>query len=98
MEVKHSQTVNDGQFSLYENEILVGYIKYEWAKNGNIKATGTYVDEKFRGKEIGEKLMDQLIEFADLNEIKIFPICPYVVHYFEKYTDKNKIVDTSYYQ
>lgn len=98
MEVKHSQTVNDGQFSLYENEILVGYIKYEWAKNGNIKATGTYVDEKFRGKEIGEKLMDQLIEFADLNEIKIFPICPYVVHYFEKYPDKNKIVDTSYYQ
>ena len=49
MEVQYTQTINDGQFTLFENDEIVGYIKYEYAKNGNIKASGTFIDEKYRG-------------------------------------------------
>ncbi len=96
MEIKHSQTVNDGQFSLYENDKQVGYIKYEWAKNGNIKATGTFVDESKRGQQLGEVLFDELLEFAEQNDVKIYPICPYIIKLVEEKPELTEFLDEEY--
>jgi len=96
MEIKHSQTVNDGQFSLYENDDLIGYIKYEWAKNGNINATGTFVDESKRGQNLGQVLFDELLEFAEQNDVKIYPICPYIVKVFKDQPDLKEFLDEEY--
>ena len=96
MEIKHSQTVNDGQFSLYENDKQIGYIKYEWAKNGNIKATGTFVDESKRGQQLGEVLFDELLEFAEQNDVKIYPICPYIIKLVEEKPELTEFLDEEY--
>lgn len=96
MEVQYTQTINDGQFTLFENDEIVGYIKYEYAKNGNIKASGTFIDEKYRGQEIGKKLLDILFEFAMKENVKIIPVCPYVIHQFNKYPTWNYLLDEEY--
>ncbi|MBS7333081.1 MAG: N-acetyltransferase [Weeksellaceae bacterium] len=96
MEIIYTQTVNDGQFTIYEGDEIVGYIKYEWAKNGNINATGTFIDEKYRGQGLGENLMEELIELAEQNDVQIYPICPYVIHYFEKHPEFEYLLDEEY--
>lgn len=96
MEIKHSQTVNDGQFSLYENDDSIGYIKYEWAKNGNIKATGTFVDESKRGQNLGEVLFNELLKFAEQNDVKIYPVCPYVIKQFDEQPSLRHFLDEEY--
>lgn len=96
MEMKHSQTVNDGQFTLYEDEVILGYIKYEWSKNGNIKATGTFIDEAHRGKNLGQQLFYELLEFAQQNDVKIYPICPYIIKQFERHPELKDYLDEDY--
>ena len=97
MDIIHTQTVNDGQFTMLENQEIVGYVKYEWSKNGNIKATGTFVDENQRGKKLGEKLFNTLIDFAKESHLKIFPICPYIIKMFERNPDLNEFIDKDYF-
>lgn len=96
MKFQYTQTINDGQFTLFENDEIVGYIKYEYAKNGNLKASGTFIDEKFRGQEIGKILFNQLFEFAQKENVKIIPVCPYVVHQFNKHPEWNNLLDKEY--
>lgn len=96
MEIKYTQTINDGQFTVYDEEEIVGYVKYEWAKNGNIDAKATFIDEKYRGQNLGEVLVDELIEFAEQNDVLIFPVCPYIIHYFKKHPDLEYLLDEEY--
>ena len=97
MDIIHTQTVNDGQFTMLENQEILGYIKYEWSKNGNIKATGTFVDEDNRGKKLGEQLFQILIDYAKESNIKIFPVCPYIIKMFEKKPDLREYIDSEYF-
>ena len=96
MKFQYTQTINDGQFTLFENDEIVGYIKYELAKNGNLIASRTFIDEKFRGQEIGKKLLNQLFEFAQKENVKIIPVCPYVVYQFYKHPEWNNLLDEEY--
>lgn len=92
----YTKTINDGQFTLFDQDEIVGYMKYEWAKNGNIKANGAYIDEKYRGREIGKKLLDQLFDFATNENVKIIPVCPYVIHQFNKHPEWSYLLDEDY--
>lgn len=87
MEIRQTESGKEGRFTLYENEEPAGFIKYEWNSNGNLNATGTFLDEKYRGQHLGENLFEQLINFARQNDVKIFPICPFVVKEFEKHPE-----------
>lgn len=96
MEIIYTQTVNDGQFTLYDESEIVGYIKYEWSKNGNINVTGTFIEEKYRGQSLGDTLMNEIIELAEQNDVLIYPICPFVIHYFNKNQKYNYLLDEDY--
>jgi len=97
MDIIHTQTVNDGQFTMLDEHEIIGYIKYEWSKNGNIKATGTYVDERQRGKSLGQTLFKTLLDFAKINSLKIYPICPYVVKLFADNVEYKEFIDDEYF-
>ena len=43
----------------------------------------TYVSESLRGQGVAGKLLDALLEYAKNNNIKIKPVCSYVVSAFE---------------
>ncbi len=44
----------------------------------------TYVPESQRGKGIAGKLSAKLVEFADENGYKIYPLCSYTQKYLER--------------
>lgn len=44
----------------------------------------TVVDECLKGQGIAGKLVNRVIEYAKINNLKIKATCSYVQHYFEK--------------
>ena len=49
-----------------------------------IVVSTTYVPESQRGKGIAGKLSAKLVEFADENGYKIYPLCSYTQKYLER--------------
>lgn len=53
----------------------------------------TYVDERYRGKKIAQKLVAQVVDKARLENKKIMPLCPFARAEFERtpeYADVKK--------
>ena len=44
----------------------------------------TIVDDSLRGQGVGRLLLNKLVEYAKNQNMKIFPLCPYVKSVFDK--------------
>lgn len=67
----------------YDQDKCIGEITYKEA-DGNWLADHTYVDDTYRGQSIAKDLLDHLVKEAENQEVKIVPLCPYVVHKFDQ--------------
>lgn len=47
----------------------------------------TFVSPTLRGQGVAGKLLDVLLDYAKKNNIKITPVCPYVVSSFENHPE-----------
>ena len=86
-------TVHDeaivGEIHAYtQDNVLAGRITYVKNDAHHITIEHTYVEEAFNGQGVGGQLVKAAIEYCEANNIKITPVCPYVVHYFEKHADE----------
>lgn len=54
---------------------------------GYIFAHHTRVDDSLRGKGVGIKLLNKLVEFAREKQIKIQPMCSFIVAMFDRHPD-----------
>ena len=61
----------------------VGHLGYRLVDEV-IHVDTTYVDPDFRNGFAGKKLVDECVSYARENNLKINPICSYVVRLFEK--------------
>jgi predicted GNAT family acetyltransferase len=50
----------------------------------------TEVSEKLRGEGIAAKLMEQMVNYARSNSLKVVPLCPYVLAQFKRHTEQYK--------
>ena len=50
--------------------------------------TSIVVSPILRGQGIAGKLMDEFCNFAEKNNKKILPICPYAISWFDKHPNK----------
>lgn len=48
----------------------------------------TWVDESLRGKSVGARLVETVVEAARAEGFKVKPVCPYAVKWFEDNRDK----------
>lgn len=48
----------------------------------------TEVAEKLRGKGVARQLLDNMVEHARANNLKVKPLCPYVRSMFERHPDQ----------
>lgn len=64
---------------------IIASISYQKDKDNIILANSTYVDPSLRGQGVARQLLDRLAEYARENDLKIRPLCSYVVDAFEKY-------------
>ncbi|APX71108.1 N-acetyltransferase [Companilactobacillus allii] len=72
MEIKHV----DGRFYIEDSE-LIGEITYSPVKEGIISIDHTFVNEKYRGQGIAGRLLDEVLTYADRENLKIVPVCSY---------------------
>jgi predicted GNAT family acetyltransferase len=83
MNVQHNKEKR--RFELYDNDLVIGYIKYKMDGDKNFVATETQVDSNYGGKGYARNLVDALVNHARENKVRVVPICPYVIHLFQKY-------------
>lgn len=62
-----------------------------WQQKGDVlHVDHTFTHPSLRGQGIAAQLVDEVVSFARSNNLKIMPVCPYVVVKFdrdEKYQD-----------
>ncbi|MBD1263046.1 N-acetyltransferase [Maribacter polysiphoniae] len=73
-----------GRFVIYENDVFAGEMTYTWAGKTKFIIDHTMVDGKFGGKGFGKLLVMKSVEFAQQNDLKILPLCPFAKKIFDR--------------
>ena len=83
--------VNDHQFYFGESaEEPLALIQFEI--QGNILSLlHTEVSSSLKGQGIGQQLVEYAVEYARKNQLKIVPVCPFVIRQFEKNPEYNDV-------
>ncbi len=91
MEIKHLDKEKDGLFEAYENNLLAGELHYNKLDTKQIALDHTEVKDEFKGKGIAKELVVKAVEYARSNDLKIVPVCPYVVKLFSRSNEFNDV-------
>lgn len=81
------------RFELYTDApeaAFVGQITYCQLDKHTLAAQSTQVQPCFEGQGHAGRLLDALAAYAEAQNAKIIPVCPYVVHAFRKHAEKYK--------
>lgn len=54
----------------------------------NLIVYHTEVSEKLKGQGIGTKLIDEMVNYARNNDLKVVPLCPFVHAQFKRHAQK----------
>ena len=71
-----------------DDNITIGKITYTIGRPNEIYVPHTKVNPAYEGHGYAMMLLDALVGYAKAENIKIVPICPYVVSAFKKFPDK----------
>jgi hypothetical protein len=84
MEIKISETPDKGK--VYITGGVKNLAEMTWVKGGEgyIIVDHTMVDDSLKGLGIGRKLLNHIVELARERNLKIMPLCPFVVATFRK--------------
>lgn len=77
MEIKHEELKKKGVFFIDEGGERIAELEYFASAPGAITVYHTGVNEKFRGRHIGDKLVAAVVNHARENRLKIVPTCPF---------------------
>ncbi len=74
-----------------KNGEKIAHITYQIESDEVIIANSTFVDPSLRGQGVAKLLLDRLANHARENNLKIRPLCSYVVKAFERYDEYSDI-------
>ena len=84
IEIKQVNEGIKGRFVAMDDSKQAGAIFYTLAGESKMILNHTEVDNAYRGKSIGKKILNYIVEFSRENDIKIIPLCPFAKSVFEK--------------
>ncbi len=86
MEITHDTEAH--QFiALNEQGDKIGEMEY--SPHGTIiSAIHTWTDDDYRGQGVAGQMLAAMVAYAEQNDLKIQPVCSYVVGAFEKHPEK----------
>lgn len=84
MEIKISESSGNGIVFISDGRNNLA--EMTWVKGGDdyIIVDHTMVDDSLRGQGVGRKLLDRIVQLARKRNLKIQPLCPFVVATFKK--------------
>ncbi len=83
-EIHFIEIANGGMFYLGDKTSPKAHIDFSKHGADRISADSTEVKPELRGQGVAKKLVLALIEYASENNVKIIPVCSYVVAFFKK--------------
>ncbi|MGB3181111.1 MAG: GNAT family N-acetyltransferase [Cyclobacteriaceae bacterium] len=83
-EVSHDEKEQKGRFFIQNKSSDIAEMTYSVAGDDKIIIDHTQVDESYRGKDLGKKLVFKAAEFARNKGIKVVPLCPFANAIFKK--------------
>ncbi|AEA45815.1 GNAT family N-acetyltransferase [Fluviicola taffensis] len=92
IEVKQFDRESKGFFKATEEEVEAGRMTYSWVNNDRIIIDHTEVNPAFRGKSVGNLMVQAAVEFARKAGIKIIPLCPFAKSVFDKTPDYHDVL------
>jgi uncharacterized protein len=83
MEVKNRSDGKRGVFYIEDNGKEIGLMHYTFAGPGKMIIDHTEVDEAYRRKGLGLRLVKAGVAYARENHVKILPLCPFAKKIFD---------------
>ncbi len=95
IEVKQFDHESKGFFKATEDGKEAGKMTYAWVNDDRIIIDHTEVNGEFRGRSVGNLMVQAAVEFARKADIKIIPLCPFSNSVFDKTPDFNYVLYSS---
>lgn len=95
MDIKHSDDSVKGMFFIEMDGKTVAKMTYVYAGPKQFIIDHTEVGPELKGQGAGKKLVEQAVEFARKNDLKILPLCPFAKSVFEKTPEYNDVLSAS---
>lgn len=85
------------RFYIENDGKLIGEIKFTPINDSNvISIDHTFVEESHRNKGLAKLLLDEAINYAKSNNLKIIPICPYAKKKFAEDKSIREVLENNY--
>lgn len=84
MKILHNNQGEKGAFKVYFDSELAGEITYVKAGADTLILDHTSVSDNYRGKGVGNNIMQEIITYVRENKLNIIPLCPFVKSVFAK--------------
>lgn len=84
IEIKQIDQGTKGYFVASDAEHEAGRITYTFAGETKMILDHTEVDDRYRGQNIGKRILMEVVNYARENKIKIIPLCPFAKSIFNK--------------
>lgn len=84
IEVNQFDRESKGFFKATEDGQEAGRMTYSRVNNDRIIIDHTEVNDAFRGRKVGNLMVEAAVAFARKAEIKIIPLCPFAKSVFDK--------------
>lgn len=85
MDFHHTKDAEHGLFTAQEAGQKAGEVSYSQTSDNTLVIDHTEVSDAFQGQQLGKQLVDQVVDYARQNNLKIVPQCSYTHHLFEKH-------------
>ena len=92
MEIIRKDSGHEGAFIAVDNGMEMGEMTYLWRGNNRIVIDHTGVDPEYEGQGIGKQLFHKAVAFARENDVKITPVCPFVVAMFRRMPETQDVL------
>lgn len=92
MKIEHTKEENKGSFDAVSKDVKAGIMTYSWSGESKIIIEHTEVYTEFEGEGIGRKLVNEAVEFARQENLKIIPECSYAKHVLESDNDFSDVL------
>lgn len=93
MDIIRKDNGKNGVFLAVEDGIQLGEMTYIWDSENTIVIDHTGVPPQYEGQGIGRSLFMKAVEFAREKNIKIEPVCPFVVTLAQRIPNVKDVFD-----
>ncbi|MCU0368250.1 MAG: N-acetyltransferase [Cyclobacteriaceae bacterium] len=93
MNIERIEHGSKGAFLIKENNQRLAEMTYSIAGENLIIIDHTEVSDALRGKGAGKKLVDEAVDYARKNGIKIIPLCPFAKSVFDRTPEYNDVLN-----